>query len=314
MSEMLNTWPKLDFQAWQETGKALHLWCQIIGKVRLTAVPWVNHSWHATLYVTERGLTTGPFDLDGTRITLTFDFVDHRLMLSSRNGVHGFALEPMSVAAFYLRVAETLRAVGLPFRIHGRPNELPEAIPFREDHDARPYNSDAVENFHQTLVCVDRVFTEFRTGFIGKVSPVHLFWGSFDLAVTRFSGRMAPVHPGGIPNLPDEVTREAYSHEVSSAGFWPGGGGVEEAMFYSYAYPAGKGFSEQLVGPKDAEWNADLGEFLLSYEAVRTSPDPEAALMEFLQTTYMAAARTGNWPRSDLECPNGRRGIPRPLE
>ena len=306
-------WPELDFGAWQETGTALHLWSQIIGKIRLAAVPWVNHSWHATLYVTERGLTTGPFDSDGIRLTLTFDFVDHQLTLSTSEGSQAFPLEAMSVSQFYERVERMLKQAGFPFDIHGSPNEVEDPVPFAQDAQQRPYDRQAVENFHKAMINIDRVFSHFRTGFIGKVSPVHLFWGSFDLAVTRFSGREAPLHPGGIPNLPDEVTREAYSHEVSSAGFWPGGGGVDEAMFYSYAYPAGEGFSKQPVQAKEAVWNEDLGEFLLSYEAVRTADDPDAALMAFLQSTYEAAANTSDWDRASLECPLGQPGVPRPI-
>ena len=217
----------------------------------------------------------------------------------------------MSVADFLARTREAVEALGGAFAIHGRPNEVPDPVPFAEDRAERPYDREAVERFHRALLRIVPVMERFRTGFLGKVSPVHLFWGSFDLAVTRFSGRAAPPHPGGFPGLPDAVTREAYSHEVSSAGFWPGGNGVEEATFYSYAYPAPEGFEERPVEPEAARWDADLGEFLLPYEAVRTSPDPEAALMRFLQTTYEAAADAGGWDRAALECEIGRPRVPR---
>jgi Family of unknown function (DUF5996) len=203
--------------------------------------------------------------------------------------------------------------IGGRFGIHGRPNEVPDPVPFAEDAEVRPYDREAVERFHEALVCIDRVFHHFRTGFLGKVSPVHLFWGSFDLAVTRFSGRAAPPHPGGFSSLPDAVTREAYSHEVSSAGFWPGGGGVEEAMFYSYAYPVPDGFKDRRVEPDGARFDQGLGEFVLPYEVVRADGDPERALMRFLQSTYEAAAETSEWDRGALECPLGRPGVPRPV-
>lgn len=307
-------WPVIAFPAWQEPCKALHLWSQIVGKCRLAHTPWVNHSWHATLYVTPPGLTTGPIPDPGGAVTLRFDFCDHALVAEAASGSReSFPLEPMSVAAFFNRTKRLVTSVGGEPSIHGHPNELPDVVPFASDTDERPYDGDAVRRFHQALIQIDRVFTRFRTGFVGKVSPVHLFWGSFDLAVTRFSGRPAPIHSGGFPNLPDAVTREAHSHEVSSAGFWPGGGGIDEAMFYSYAYPVPEGFADRSVEPVAARFDAKLGEFLLPYEAVRTSADPDATLMRFLQTTYEAAAETGDWDRTAMECEFGVPRVPRKI-
>jgi hypothetical protein len=307
-------WPAIPYAEWADTCRALHLWSQIIGKYRLARAPWLNHSWHATLYVTPRGLTTGPVPDTPGQIALSFDLRAHELVAeASGGGRHAFPLGPMSVAEFFAQTKLLIAAVGGTPDIHGRPNEIPDALPFAQDTAPRPYDSAAVERFHHALVRIDRVFNAFRTGFLGKSSPVHLFWGSFDLAVTRFSGRTAPLHPGGIPALPDEVTREAYSHEVSSAGFWPGGPGAQDASFYAYAYPAGEGFAGRPVSPDAAFYDETLREFLLPYEAVRTAPDPDAALMTFLQSTYEAAADTGGWPRDRLECPIGAPGVPRRL-
>jgi hypothetical protein len=311
--EISSTWPALPYHEWRETCAALHIWSQIVGKYRLAHTPWVNHSWHATLYVTPRGLTTGPVP-DGDRfITLAFDFCDHTLVGESAGARESFPLDAMSVADFLDRTAVMVTSLGGHFDIHGTPNEMKDPVPFDQDKAVRPYDRQAVQRFHQALVRIDRVFSRFRTGFLGKVSPVHLFWGSFDLAVTRFSGRPAPLHPGGIPGLPDAVTREAYSHEVSSAGFWPGGGGVEEAMFYSYAYPAPNGLADRPVSPAAARFDQGLGEFLLPYEAVRTSENPEAELMSFLQSTYAAAADAANWDRPTLECQIGVPRLPRSI-
>ncbi len=308
----MSDWPPLPYAPWAETCAALHLWTQILGKHRLARTPWVNHSWHATLYATPRGLTTGPVPGPSGVMTLTLDLVDHALVAEAEGGARaGFALGPMSVADFLARTREAVEAVGGRFAIHGRPNEVPGAVPFAEDAAERPYDREAVGRFHRALLRIVPVMERFRTGFVGKVSPVHLFWGSFDLAVTRFSGRRAPLHPGGFPGLPDAVTREAYSHEVSSAGFWPGGNGVEEAMVYAYAYPTPEGFASAPVEPEAARWDEALGEFVLPYEAVRRAPDPEAALMAFLQTTYEAAAEAGGWDRAALECALGRPGVPR---
>lgn len=308
----METWPEIPYSQWRETCTALHLWSQIVGKYRLAHTPWVNHSWHATLYVTPRGLSTGPVPDVGGLVTLRLDFCDHVFVAEAEGGARaGFPLEPMSVAAFFRRTAQAIREVGGTPAMHGVPNEVADPVPFEDDEAERPYDANAVRRFHGAVVNVSRVFEQFRTAYLGKVSPVHLFWGSFDLAVTRFSGRPAPPHPGGVPGLPDSVTREAYSHEVSSAGFWPGGAGVEEAMFYSYAYPGPAGFKDRRVAPDEARFDDRLGEFVLSYDAVRRSRDPEATLLQFLESTYVAAADTGNWPRGDLECEPGRPRIPR---
>lgn len=311
---MTEPWPDIPYGAWTETCSALHLWSQIVGKYRLAHTPWINHSWHATFYVTPRGLTTGMVPDPAGGAAITFDFRDHRLLVETQNGAReGFALEPMSVADFLARTLRAIEAAGGTPDINGRPNEIPDAVAFADDGEVRPYDSAAVERFHRALIRMDQVFQHFRTGFLGKVSPVHLFWGSFDLAVTRFSGRRAPIHPGGFPNLPDAVTREAYSHEVSSAGFWPGGGGIDEAMFYSYAYPTPRDFKDRPLEPPAACWSDALGEFLLPYEAVRTADDPAGTLMSFLQTTYEAASDAANWDRPSLECELGRPRIPRPV-
>ncbi|MGI6855306.1 DUF5996 family protein [Mesorhizobium sp. 1B3] len=304
-------WPAIPYGEWSETCAALHLWCQIVGKYRLAHTPWLNHSWHATLYVTPRGLTTGPIHDGQVTITLSFDFADHTLTAESKTHREALSLRPMSTAEFLAEAAAIVTRAGGRFIIHGRPNEVPEAIPFAQDTAPRPYDQDAVSRFHDALVRIEQVFSTFRTGFLGKVSPVHLFWGSFDLAVTRFSGRSAPLHPGGVPGLPDSITGEAYSHEVSSAGFWPGGGGVDEPMFYSYAYPTPPGFAEADVAPEGACFDRKLGEFLLPYEAVRSSTSPEKTLMEFLQSTYEAAADRAGWDRTRLECAIGKPRLPR---
>lgn len=306
-----NNWPPLPYDAWSDTCTALHLWSQIIGKYRFAHMPWVNHSWHATLYVTPRGLTTGSVPDAEAHLTLTFDFQEHALVGETPHARERFPLESMSVAEFLERTTRMVARLGGRMLIHGTPNEIPDPTPFAQDTAIRPYDREAVRRFHMALLQIERVFTRFRTGFLGKVSPVHLFWGSFDLAVTRFSGRKAPLHPGKVPALPDEVTQEAYSHEVSSAGFWPGGGGVDEPMFYSYAYPVPDGFSDRPVEPAAARFDKKLGEFVLPYEAVRTSADPEGDLMRFLKSTYTAAADLAGWDRQALECELGAPRVPR---
>ncbi len=305
-------WPELAWQPWRETHATLHLWTQILGKYRLAREPWVNHSWHATLYVTPRGLTTGPVPDGGRLVALSLDLCDHQLVVEAAGCARqSFALGPMSVAEFHDRTHKALLAAGATPTLHGIPNEVPDPVPFAEDTASRPYDRDAVVRYHRALSSAWTVLSLFRTGFVGKVSPVHLFWGALDLAVTRFSGRRAPLHPGGVPHLPDDVTREAYSHQVSSAGFWPGGAGVDEPMFYSYAYPAPEGFSEARVAPDAARFDPKLGEFLLPYEAVRTARDPEAALLAFLESTYAAVADLGQWDRGALECARGEPLRPR---
>ena len=316
MSNPGNTrWPAIPFGQWQETSAALHLFSQIVGKYRLARTPWLNHSWHATLYVNARGLTTSLIPDPAGPIEISFDFLEQRLLAEApAETARGFSLEPMSVAEFHQRFIGLLKAMGRDPEFHGRPNEIPEPVAFGDDTRPRHYDGDAVRRFHQALVSISQVFGKFRTGFLGKASPVHLFWGSFDLAVTRFSGRTAPEHQGGIPALPDKITREAYSHEVSSAGFWPGGGPSDEAAFYAYAYPAPEGFKDARVQPSAAFWDEGAGEFILPYQAVSQAADPEADLMAFLQSTYDAAAEPGHWPRRELECPVGEPRVLRPRQ
>jgi hypothetical protein len=309
-----NGWPKLEFAVLQPTAETLRLFTQVVGKVRLARTPWVNHSWHVTFYVSARGLTTSLIPNGATGLELEFDFIASVLVIRTTAGdERRVPLAAGSVAGFYAAVMDALAAVGAPTTIDEIPNELPEAIPFSRDVAPRPYDPSAALGFWRALVQIERVFLRFRSAFLGKVSPIHFFWGSFDLAVTRFSGRRAPLHPGGVPHLPDPVTQEAYSHEVSSAGFWPGGGGVDEPSFYAYAYPVPDGFAAAPMAPPAARFDATLGEFLLPYEAVRTAPDPDAALLAFLQTTYEAAADRAGWDRAALECCEGRIGIPRPV-
>jgi hypothetical protein len=305
-------WPDIPYTPWRPTCTTLHLWTQIVGKFRLAHTPWLNHSWHATLYLTARGLTTSLVPCGPTAVDAEFDFVDQVLVVRTTRGARrDLPLVPGSVADFHGKFRATLEALGLDSHFDGAPNEVSDPVPFAQDHAARDYDSAAAARFWQALVQIDRVFEQFRTGFLGKVSPVHLFWGSFDLAVTRFSGRTAPPHPGGIPALPDAITREAYSHEVSSAGFWPGGGGIDEPAFYSYAYPTPDGFAAARVLPEAAYFSRELGEFVLPYAAVRGSADPDAALLAFLQTTYAAAADLAGWDRPALDAPSGRPGVPR---
>jgi hypothetical protein len=307
-----SVWPELPYHDLQPTVETLQLWTQVVGKIRLAKTPWLNHAWHATFYVSARGLTTGLIPHGALAFDLEFDLVSHALLVRVTNGGHArIALTPRSVAGFYAKVLETLTTLGIPVEIDTHPNELPEAIPFPQDHVIRAYDRDAAQRLWRALVQCDRVFNRFRTRFIGKCSPVHMFWGSFDLAVTRFSGRKAPLHPGGIPHLPDSVTREAYSHEVSSAGFWPGSGDITYPAFYSYCYPAPAAFAQAAVLPAQARFNAQLGEFLLPYDAVRAAENPDKTLLSFLQTTYEAAANTGNWDRTAFDVEEGQLGHPR---
>jgi hypothetical protein len=311
MTTPISAWPELDYQSLAPTAQTLHLWSQVVGKVRLARTPWINHSWQVTLHISARGLATPLIPADGVSFALEFDFVDHALVIRVTDGhERQIALRPGSVADFYAAVMDQLSSLGVATRIDPRPNEMAQAIPFADDVAPRPYDPDQAARLWRAMVQIERVFTRFRSGFHGKASPVHFFWGSFDLAVTRFSGRRAPPHPGGVPNLPDEVTREAYSHEVSSAGFWPGGSGVDTPSFYAYAYPTPAGFAEAVVSPGGAYFEPRLGEFLLPYDDVRTAPDPDAALLTFLRSTYDAAARLGGWDRAALECEEGRPGVP----
>jgi hypothetical protein len=300
--EQAELWPALPYEAWKDTCTTLHLWTQIVGKIRLAQTPWTNHSWHVTLYVTTRGLTTSPIPYAGRAFQIDFDFIAHALLIQTSDGAQRrLALEPRSVAAFHDALMAALAELDIRVRIHGSPNEVANPIPFREDREHAAYNPEHARRFWRVLLQADRVFKQFRARFLGKVSPVHFFWGSFDHAVTRFSGREAPPHPGGIPNLPDAVTREAYSHEVSSAGFWPGGGAIDYPAFYSYAYPAPEGFAAAPVRPAAAFFHEQLGEFILPYDAVRSAQAPDDTLLDFLQSTYEAAANAANWDRAALE-------------
>ena len=307
-------WPALPYPAWQETCATLHLWTQIVGKIRLGLTPWLNHSWHVPLYVTARGLTTSPIPYRDRAFEIAFDLNRHVLEIAASDGRRrAIALEPRTVAEFHALVLAALAELGISVTITDLPCEIAGAIRFSQDREHRAYDASYARQFWRVLLQVDRVLKQFRTGFIGKSSPVHFFWGSFDLAVTRFSGRTAPPHPGGAPGMSDAVMREAYSHEVSSAGFWPGGGGVDYAAFYSYAYPEPAGFRSAAVKPAGAVYNSAIGEFLLPYDDVRSAPDPDAALLAFLQSTYDAAADAGKWDRAALECERGIPGVPRPL-
>ena len=311
---MSAAWPDIPYELWRETCSALHLYTQIVGKYRLARTPWINHSWQATFYVNARGFTSSLVPDRTGGVEIGFDLLDHAVRGSATDGRSAqFSLDPMSVAEFHGRFIDMIGTLGGTPKFHWRPNEVPNPVPFTEDRAQRPYAADAVMRFFKALAAVNEVLRDFRTAYVGKVSPVHLFWGSFDLAVTRFSGRRAPLHPGGVPGLPDEVTREAYSHEVSSAGFWPGGGGVDFPAFYSYSYPAPDGFANVRVAPDAAYFDKRLGEFILPYDAVRRASDPEATLMSFLDSTYRAAADLGGWDRAALECPPGVPRRPRPL-
>jgi hypothetical protein len=297
----MDRWPPLKYDEWKDTLATLHLWTQIVGKIRLRLEPMVNHWWNVTLYVTPRGLTTSAMPYSGGRwLSIAFDFLRHRLEIEGCDDERdGFALEPMSVAKFYRRVMEKTKALDFDVRIDRMPNEVSNAVRFDEDTVHASYDKAYVERFFRALLQADRLCKEFRSPFLGKASPVHFFWGSFDLAVTRFSGRPAPPHPGGIPNLPDWVTREAYSREEQSVGFWPGGPGVE-ASFYAYAYPEPPGFAQANVAPP-GYWTDQLREFLLPYESVRTSPDPDRTVLDFFNSTYDASANLAKWDRASLE-------------
>jgi hypothetical protein len=305
-------WPALHYQEWRETCTNLQLRTQIVGKIRLAQTPWLNHSWHVTQYVTARGLTTGPIPYENRTFEIEFDFVGHRLIVHSSDGcTQSLALVEETIADFYHAVMALLHECGLEVRINRIPNEVADPIAFDQDHKHREYDAEAAGRFWQALLQVDRVFRLFRSGFLGKVSPVHFFWGSFDLAVTRFSGRSAPLLQSSAPGLPLSVAREAYSHEVSSAGFWPGGSGADDASFYSYAYPQPPGFPKARVEPAQTYYHEELGQFLLPYDVVRKSSSPDDTLLAFLQSTYQAAADGAGWDRAALECAPGVPRIPR---
>ncbi len=309
----IDLWPELPYPAWRDTAITLQLWTQIVGKVRLKLTPWLNHSWQVPLYVTARGLGTSPIPVSDDILEIEFDFLDHRLAARTSRGEAGaFALQPQSVAEFHRKFFDLLNDLGVAVKINEMPNEILDPIRFTEDRIHASYDADAAHRFWRALVRADTILKHFRSGFLGKASPVHFFWGSFDLAVTRFSGRRAPPHPGGVPGLPDAVAREAYSHEVSSAGFWPGNDMFPEAAFYSYAYPEPPGYRARKV-TQGARFEEALGEFILPYESVRSNADPDALLLDFLTTTYEAAADTAKWDRASLECAMGRPGRVRPL-
>jgi hypothetical protein len=311
----MERWPDLPYAAWKDTCTTLQLWTQIVGKTRLALTPWLNHSWHVALNVTARGLATPLISAQSGDLQIEFDFVEHALVIRVSDGrVRTIVLEPMTVADFHAVFARSLDEFGLAVEIDGSPNETIEAIPFAQDVTHGAYDGEFVNRFWRVLLRSHDVLSLFRTGFLGKASPVHFFWGSFDLAVTRFSGRRAPLHPGGIPHLPDAVVREAYSHEVSSAGFWPGGGPIDFAAYYSYAYPTPAGFGLAKVSPGEAFFSKELGEFVLPYDVVRCAADPERTLFDFLESTYAAAADLGKWDRAELECAQGVIRRPRAIK
>jgi len=299
----LSAWPSLPLAEWADTYATLHRWSQVVGKVRLACATPLNHWWHVTLYVTSRGLTTSPMPHGDRSFQVDFDFVDHRLTITTSDGeTRALALAPMTVADFYRSVLAMLDDLALPVRVWPMPVEIPDPIvSLADDREHGAYDPDAVNRFWRILIQADRVLTGFRGRFLGKASPSHFFWGGFDLAATRFSGRTAPPHPGGIPNVGDFVALEGYSHELSSAGFWPGGGGIDDAAFYAYAYPEPPGFRDARVEPVETYYHDTMRLFLLPYEAVRRAADPDGALLAFLQSTYEAAAELGEWDRTALE-------------
>jgi hypothetical protein len=302
MDNKTSLWPDLPLAAWKETAATLHLWTQIVGKIRLAQVPWINHSWQVPLYLTARGMTTSPMPHGDRTFQIDFDFIDHHLLIAASDGsIRKMTLRDRSVADFYLELTTTLADMGLGVRIHTMPCEIADCIPFEKDQIHASYDPEYANRFWRITAQVDRVFKIFRARFVGKCSPVHFFWGSFDLAVTRFSGRPAPRHPGGVPHLADWVVQEAYSREVSSCGFWPGGEPTPFPLFYSYAYPEPPGYASATVRPAKAEYHPVLHEFILPYNEVRQAASPDETLLEFLQSTYEAAANLGKWDRGMLE-------------
>jgi hypothetical protein len=295
-------WPAIPLSEWRDTCDALHLYTQIVGKIRLRSSPWQNHYWHCTLFLTARGLATPTLEHGNRCFQIEFDFISNRLRIHASAGDSGgFTLEPQSVARFYERVMAELDRLGLSVAIDRKPNEVADAIPFHLDTEGRPWDAGRAAAYWRALLQAERIFRCFRADFLGKCSPVHYFWGAPDLAVTRFSGRRAPPHPGGVPNLPDRVTRESYSHEVASCGFWPGGDPYPEPAFYAYAYPEPAAYAQARVSPAAAFYSEQLREFILPYEAVRRARSPEKVLLEFLRTSYGAAADLGQWNRAELE-------------
>jgi len=297
----VDCWPAIPLKDWQDTRATLHMWTQVVGKVRLALTPLVNHWWNVPLYVSARGLTTSPIPYGDRLFELQFDFLDQQLVLQMSDGSRTvLPLTPMSVADFYREVMHMLRSNAIEVKIWHMPVEIPDPIPFDEDQVHAAFDPQATRRFWRVLQSVECVFEEFRSRFIGKCSPIHFFWGSFDLAVTRFSGRRAPERPGA-----DRITREAYSHEVSSVGFWPGGGNIADAAFYSYTAPEPPGFRDWPVRPATARYDARISEFLLMYDDVRTASSPGTALLDFCQSTYEAGATLGEWDRNALERQTG---------
>ncbi len=302
MNGTSNVWPALPFAEWKDTAITLHMWTQIVGKIRLTLTPWTNHSWHVTLYVTSRGLTTSPIPHGVCTFEIQFDFINHQLLVDKSDGARRkLELKPQSVAEFYRTLMRTLEDLDLPVTINTMPNEIENPVPLDQDEEHHSYDPEYANRFWRVLVQSDRVFKEFRSRFCGKCSPVHFFWGSFDLAVTRFSGRPAPPHPGGVPHLPDAITREAYSQEVSSLGFWPGNAAIPTPVFYSYAYPEPPGFAGAKVQPPEVYYESKLREYILPYDAVRTAEKSDEVLLDFAQSAYDAASKLGKWDRDALE-------------
>lgn len=299
---MQSEWPDLQYDKLKDTIATVQLWTQIVGKIRLIKMPWLNHSWHVTFSVSPQGITTGGIDYENGIFELAFDFINHRLLIITSEGSNeSVVLYPRTVASFYRELFDRLKALNIDVKIYAKPNEIDPAIPFEEDSIHQSYDKEQINLFWKALLKIEPVFNKFRARFSGKCSPVHFFWGGFDLAVTRFSGREAPKHPGGAPNIPLKVMQESYSHEVSSAGFWPGNEAFPHPAFYSYAYPTPADFGIQHVLPNEAFYSKEMGEFFLLYDDVRKAAFPEKMLMEFLQSTYDAAADTGNWDKKSLE-------------
>ena len=296
-----NSWPALPLAQWKDTYGTLHMWTQIVGKIRLALAPLVNHWWNVTLYITPRGLTTSAMPYNDRLIRIDFDFIDHMVLIQTTDGsTKSISLRPRSVAEFYQEMMAAIGSLGMPVKIWTTPVEVPDRTPFENDRKHAAYDPEYAQRVWRIMAQASRVFTEFRSRFIGKVSPIHFFWGSFDLAVTRFSGRTAPSHPG-VPNCGRFVAVEAYSHEVSSCGFWPGGGPVNEPSFYAYAYPEPQAFKDYPVKPQEAFYHTGMGEFLLPYDVVRNAKSPDEVLLSFMQTTYEAAATCAKWERRALE-------------
>lgn len=308
---MAGRWPALDFEAEKSVYATVHAYLQVVGKLPTRALPWCNHSWHLAMLVVPRGFRTYPVEMPGAEVELLFDCLGSRVVAVTSDGRDAsLAITGQSVADFHRELADMLRRLGVETSIDGGPNEVEVAVPFAEDTAPRQWDADVVARLYRAFADAARVLYQFRTGFVGKSSPVHLFWGSFDLAVTRFSGREAPLHPGGFPNLPDEVTREAYSHEVASFGFWPGGGGVNEAAFYAYGYPTPEGLGSGKPPVEGATWNTALGEYVLPYDSVRCAAQPERLLLDFLENAYDEVAQRAAWDRAALDIPQGRKGKP----